>query len=53
MLVSQSRKLTTLDKKTMLGTMANKTVIRNKSNIWQNVRQQLQVAVNINESYGA
>lgn len=53
MLVSQSRKLTNLDKKTMLGLMANKAVIRNKSNIWQNVRQQLQVAVNINESYGA
>lgn len=53
MLVSQPRKLTALDKKTMLGLMANETVIRNKSNIWQNVRQQLQVAVNINESYEA
>jgi len=51
--VTQSRKLTTLDKKTVLGLMANKAVIRNKSNIWQNVRQQLQVAVNVNESYGA
>lgn len=53
MLVSLSRKLTTLDKKKLLGLMANKSVIRNKINIWQNLKQQLQVAANINESYGA
>lgn len=53
MLVSQSRKLTNLGKKTILVLMANKAVIRNKSNIRQNMRQQLQVAVNINESYEA
>lgn len=45
MLVSQSRKLISLDEKTTLDFMADKAVITKKSNIWQNLREQLQVAV--------